>query len=216
MTMLHTSRRFQLLTLALGFALSSFLSTSASAQSPTIVRVEEDWELVVGTPDQNSVAPQVTCMFSPTGSSTSLCGAFELNHRSQPGFAAGGLQLQLWDGGIPLESKDSQCDCTISEDNETVTWTQSMTLTGGVFVLEIHNGNSATWGSFGDTGHLKTVSSSTLVNLNGYNPEFSVDNSGVGYAANRVQTLVLKRVRLITDTGEVLEDTTLRTVFSQN
>ncbi len=56
----------------------------------------------------------------------------------------------------------------------------------------------------------------TLGDLNGYTPTVSVENSGIAYAANRVQSLVLKRVRLFVSTGEVLEDTAPRTVHSQN
>jgi len=78
------------------------------------------------------------------------------------------------------------------------------------------NGTSMTWGVFGDEGHLNISTPTTLENLNAYNPQFSVDNSGVGYAAHRVQSLVLKRIRRITDEGDVLEDSTVRTVFPKN
>jgi len=55
-----------------------------------------------------------------------------------------------------------------------------------------------------------------LPNLNGYDPNASVQNSGVGFASNRVQSLVLKAVRLVTSTGEVLQDTTLRPVYPRS
>jgi hypothetical protein len=207
---LHTKQ----LSFAVGFAAVA-LASSAAATTPSIVRVEEDWELVVASPDSNSVGPQVTCMISATGDFTSLVGGFDVNHRSWPGFVGGGLQLQVCEGELPLETKESVCDCTMSQ-SDTVRWTASMALQGDNFVLEISDGTSATWGSFGNQGNLKTITATTLGNLNAYTPNFSVQNSGVGYAANRVQSLVLKRVRLITDTGQVIEDSTPRTVHSQN
>ena len=39
-----------------------------------------------------------------------------------------------------------------------------------------------------------------------YKPAQTVANSGVGYAANRVQKLVLKKVRMVSASGEVLEE----------
>ena len=51
--------------LPLGLAL--LVAQFAKGDLPEVVRVEEDWELVVGTPDANSDAPQVTCVISPTG-----------------------------------------------------------------------------------------------------------------------------------------------------
>ena len=53
------------------------------------------------------------------------------------------------------------------------------------------------------------------VRLNEYSPDTSAEHSGVGYAGNRVQSLVLKRVRLLLDTGDVVEDNTERVVHSQ-
>lgn len=209
---LHRVPRFALL---FGVALALSPST-ASAQSVTIVKVEEDWELRVGTPDSNSIAPQVTSVLSPTGNYTSLYGTFDVNHRSYPSFSGGGLQLQLWDTDATIAAQDSNCNCVMSTASDTVSWTQSMSLANGQLVLQVTNGSSSTWGSFGNGNTIQLSTASNLSNLNGYDPEFSVNNSGVGYAANRVQTLVLKEVRLITDNGEVLKDSSPRVVFPKS
>ena len=192
-----------------------FASSTAIAQDD-IVRVEEDWVLVVGTPDLNSVSPQLTCVFAPSSDFHSLSGVFELNHQSQPDFSSGGLHLHLWEGTYPLDVRSSHCDCVMSKSNETVRWTQAMTIVDGHLEIEVINGTSLTWGEFGDEGHLKISMPTSLDDLNSYNPQFSVDNSGVGYAAHRVQSLVIKRIRRFTDDGEVLEDSTVRTVYPQN
>jgi len=180
--------------------------------SPQIVRVEEDWELVVGTPDADSDAPQLTCVISPVGDVQSAYAAFDLNHQSLPEYVAGGLQLQVWMDEIPLISRKFPNGAVMAQPGEIVGWTQSMELDDGVLVFEVTDGSSSTWGSFGGQGYLKIYMYTSLTNLNGYSPTVSVNNSGIGYAANRVQLLVLRRVRLITSTGEVLEDTTARVV----
>jgi hypothetical protein len=82
----------------------------------------------------------------------------------------------------------------------------------GNVTFEITNGSSATWGEFGSDGYLKVTVESEISNLNRYHPKFSVEQSGVGYAGNRVESLTLKEVRLIMSSGTVLRDTTPRVV----
>ena len=189
----------------------------ATAQSPpTIVRVEEDWEMVVGEPDPGRDAPQVTCVISPLGNVGSLYATFELNQQGLPTFTAGGLQLQIWDGEAPLSDRGFPNNAMLAQPGETVRWTQCMEVDDGSLNFEITNGTSTTWGNFGGQGYLKASINTTLTSLDAYDPAVSVEHSGVGYAANRVQSLVLKRVRVYTSTGEQMEDTTARVVHLQD
>jgi hypothetical protein len=180
-----------------------------------IVSVEEDWELVIGNPDPNVDAPQVTCAFSPVGNLNGLHAAVELNHRSQPSFSPGGLQLQLWNGGNLVTSRTYTNTAQLATDNETVRWTQRLTRFGDYLLFEVVDGTSTTWGDFDSPNSLKAWASSPVANLNGYHPDVSVENSGVGFAGNRVASLVLKEVRLTTESGTVLRDTTPRVVHQQ-
>ena len=210
-------KRHQLLRYAHSFAslllVSGVFSTQLAASNPVrIVRVEEDWELKVLTPDTNSAGPQVTCILSPCGEVDCVYGTFELNHRSVPSYVPSGLHLQAWCGQEVVSVKSSHNTGLITTPGETVFWTQRMDLTEGVLFFEIVSGTSSTWGSFGGQGHLKTHVNSTVSDLNGYDPEVSAANSGVGYAANRVQHLILRRVRLVTDNGQVIEYNTPRNV----
>lgn len=186
---------------------------SKAAEVLQVVCVEEEWELVVATPDLNRTAPQVTCAFSPVSEMESLYTTFELNHQSQPEFVPGGMQLQVWRGEELLASRKFPQNHIMSTDGETVRWTQRMTLQDGVLTFEIVNGTSQTWGAFGGQGYLCTTVLTDLPNLNGYSPTLSVENSGIGYAANRVQSLVLKSIRAVTSTGDVYEDNTIRTPY---
>jgi len=203
---------------ALGCLLVLVVSTATGfASEPiTVVAIEEDWELVVLSPDPNSAAPQVSCTISPLSHVSSLHAAFELNHQSQPEFTAGGLQLQVWNGEQPLSSHKFPSPGVLAFDNEAVRWTQSLALADGTLTFEITNGSATTWGNFGGQGYLKASLTTNLESLNGYDPDISVQNSGVAYAGNRVTSLVLKRVRATLATGEVIEDTTERVVHTRN
>jgi hypothetical protein len=160
--------------------------------------------LVVATPDSNSDSPQITCIISPMGNVASVYTAFDLNHQSLPSYSPGGLQLQVWNGDVAVSQRKFPNDSVLTHAGETICWTQSLEIVEGSLVMEIIDGSSTTWGSFGGQGYLRATVNTTLADLNAYNPAVSIANSGVSYAANRVQSLVLKSVQLTTSTGEVL------------
>jgi hypothetical protein len=66
--------------------------TSLRAETPAadVVRVEEDWELVLAEPIATGAAPQITCSFSPVTESEAVCAKLTLNHRTLPEAGAGG------------------------------------------------------------------------------------------------------------------------------
>jgi hypothetical protein len=183
--------------------------------TPTVVRVEEDWELLVTTPDGDSNSPQISCVVSPVGNVESLHAVFELNHQSQPSYQGGGMQLQVWDDETLVESRNFPTDESMDSADETVSWTQTMEANEGHVTFEVVNGHSTTWGEFGGQGYLNYSAASSLSNLNGYSPDVSVANSSVGFAGNRVKHLTLVRVRYVLATGEVYEDSTVRVAHAQ-
>jgi hypothetical protein len=184
-----------------------------AALAVDIVRVEEEWELKVATPDPGSDAPQITCVFSPIGDISSLYAVFEVNQRSLPSFSPGGMQLQLWYGDTPLVRTDAEATGVFHESDETVTWTQLLEVSGDQLRFAVVDGHSETWGDFGGD-ELKIDLPIGLANLNQYDPQVSVRHSAVGYASNRVKSLTLKRVRIVARTGETAEDTTVRVVHA--
>ena len=176
------------------------------------MRIEEDWVLVVGEPDPDLDAPQVSVGMSPLADFDSAYVVFNINHRSQPTYVPGGLQLQVWNNSVPLLSDDDPDDEVMSQAGETVTWTQQMTLSNGTFTVAIVNGNSQTWGTFGGDGRLLASLAASFGNLNAYSPNVSVSNSGVSFAPNRVQSLTLNCVRYYTSDGQVIQDNQPRVV----
>lgn len=198
-------------TLALASLCTAF-AWSTPGWSQTIVRVEEDWVLLVNTPDADSVSPQVTCTMSPLNHINAVHATVELNHQSQPYFAPGGVQLQVWDGTLPVAARENPSDAVMRTNAETVSWTQVMEVKDGMLSFDVINGSSTTWGSFGGQGYLKHSMATHLTDLSGYSPLVSVEHSGAGYAQNRVDLLVLKQVRFVLSTGQVVVDSTYRVV----
>ncbi len=49
----------------------------------------------------------------------------------------------------------------------------------------------------------------------GYDPGISAANSGVSFAGNRVQSLTLKKVRVLLSNGQQIEDATARVVHQK-
>jgi len=188
-------------------------SSVALAQT-TVVRVEEDWELVVATPDPGSDSPQVTCVISPYGNLDSYYATFEINHQSEA-FDAGGLQLQIWQGESLIGDKGYPNHNILSTDGETVAWTQSLEIRDGVVTFEITNGSSSTWGTFGGQGYLKAMVPTELGSLGSYSPSISTQETGVSYASNRVSSLTLKAVRYYDEEGKLIsEDSAPKVVHS--
>jgi hypothetical protein len=177
---------------------------------PTVVRVEEDWELVLNEPDGDVGAPQFHTAISPFSGVGWLYAQVTWNYWELPDFQAGGLQLQAWSGDRSLY-ETSFGSTQLSTSSETVTWTQVMRTTGEQITFEVANGQSQTWGSFGGnqltmTGHV------SILDLNSYDPATSVSNSGVTYGANRVKSLAIVKVRYYGVGGLITVDTTRRPV----
>lgn len=187
-------------------------SPALAQTSPQVVQVEEDWELVIQNPDSGNVAPQVTCTISPNLQLNTLYATFELNHKTVPEFAAGGVHLQLWSNDYNLSRKSHSSAAVLATANEVVSWTSRMQLQGNALTFAIVNGHSTTWGDFGGGTTLTASYGTSLKNLNAYSCQKSVENSGIGYASNRVTSLALKCVRYTLDDGAVLTDDAPRVV----
>jgi hypothetical protein len=197
----------------LAVALMVVMGIGSVAQAEMIC-VEEDWKLIVKDADPDNSAPQLTCVIAPLGGTNSLHIQLELNHQTQPFFAPGGLQLQVWNGKQAIVTRNSPFAGVLSLANETIRWTTKVSLQDNGMLFEVVNGSSTSWGAFGGQGYLKTAVSSATHSLAEYSPETSRAKSGIGFAANRVQSLVLQEVRYYSSEGLILRDTTRRVVFA--
>lgn len=180
------------------------VATPVWAQSPKIVQIEEHWELSVGEPDAPVSAPQATMVMSPQANLDGQYFVFTVNHRSVPAYEPGGMQVQLWNGDEPV-SAESFSAGPLNQTNDVVAWVQRLKIENGSLSFEVVEGSSASWGSFGGEGSLASSSPTSLDGLNGYSPGISLGESQVGYAGNRVQHLLLKKLVWVTDDGETHE-----------
>lgn len=198
-------------TTAAGITVGTLRAQSSSASD--VYRVEEDWLLVVGDPDVLANGPQVTSTISPVNMDTAYC-AFDVNYRTQPDYTAGGLQIHSWDPEDLIAFSNSTHTAMLATSGETVTWTQSMTLRNGKILFQIKNGSSQTWGDFGidpngdSSDPLQLSVRTSLANLNSYSSDVSLQNSGISYASNLVNSLALVAVRWYDSDGKLIRQTT--------
>jgi hypothetical protein len=179
-------------------------------------RVEEDWQIVIATPSPNEVGPQLTTTMSPVADGSTPYVAFDLNYRDTPSFQAGGLQVKVCSNGNVLTSS-SQGNAVFQTTNETITWTQRMSVYQGNIVYRIVNGQSTTWGAFGSAQGLQSVGFGTSVtSLASYSPAISVANSGAGWQFNRVTSMTLLRVRYYSAGQLISTDNNARSVTLSN
>jgi hypothetical protein len=184
-------------------ALAVLIAAPVWAQS-RIVQVEEHWELQLGEPDPDTSAPQTTMAMSPTADLNDHFFLFALNHGTSPDYQPGGMQIQLWAGETLVDSRKWGERGTLSHTEEEIRWVQRISLSDGTLKFEIADGSSETWGDFGG-GEMQLATSTSLTSLNGYRPGVSLTESQVGYAENRVASLILTKVRWLTDDGQVHE-----------
>jgi hypothetical protein len=174
----------------------------ALADSPKVVQVEEQWELSIGVPDTGLSAPQATMVMSPTGNLDSTYFLFTLNCRNFPSYEQGGVQVQRWEGDSVATSGTGSVGETLNQSEDTVTWTQRVSLHDGEITFEVVDGSCDSWGHFGNDAALTLTSETSLHSLNAYKPAISLTESQIGYADNRVHSLTLKKLVWKTDDGQ--------------
>jgi hypothetical protein len=182
-------------------------------------QIEEDWQVVIANPDSTAVGPQITTCMSPTSNASLEFITFYLNYRDYPKWKPGGMQMKAYGpvpspgASAPVLDSDSSGTEVCQTPGETVTWTQRMSLASGNVRSYVVNGQSTTWGSFGLGQGLVVVSfPSSLSDLSGYKPDYSVSKSGASWQANRVTTMTLLQVRYYSGGVLISTDTTPRSV----
>ncbi len=177
---------------------------SVSAESSRVISIEEHWELQLSQPDSELSAPQLTMVMSPTSDVSGAHFLFTLNHSTVPDYQPGGMQVQAWSGDSLSQEKVGQSAAALENSNETVHWTQRLSLGDGNLTFQVVDGQSETWPTFGGDELLGSVPSS-LTGLNSYRPSVSLGESQVGYAENRVTSLTLTKLVWVTEDGQVHE-----------
>lgn len=191
-------------TLVLALAGCFSMVAPAAAESSKVISVEEHWALHISQPDNERSAPQITMLMSPVGNVDGTHFLFTINHSTVPQYAPGGLQVQQWEGDDLVQDRTVRDGEALNSSEEVVSWTQRLTVHDGRLIFQVLSGQSATWSTFG--GDSLTLSrDTTLTALNSYRPAVSLTESQVGYAENRVVSLVLTKLVWVTEDGQVHE-----------
>lgn len=198
--------RWPIVAVAVGLICLMTNSVFASDSEPDIIRIEEDWLVEVTTPDADESSPQIITSMSSTDALADVHAVFELNHRTLPDFAAGGMELQLWSHDELIDLRISPKTAKLSFPNESIYYTMAMKLDEGDVEFAVKNGYSETWSNFGWSGWLEVGTTTTQTRLNLYDAEESVANSRIAFAKHRVNRFGILRVRYYTY-GNVLVKT---------
>jgi hypothetical protein len=208
------SRFLHRIALPTTLALACSIGLAQTSSSPPD-RVEEDWQVVIASPNPVEVGPQITTCMSPVSDGTAQFVAFDLNYVDYPPFSPGGLEAKVYSTSGDVQDFSTQGNQVLQTDNETITWTQRMSVDGDNNVTyTVVNGQSTTWGQFGANNGLDPLSfnSSSVTSLARYSPDRSVATSGVGWQSNRVSQMTLLRVRYYRNGNLVSTDTNSRSV----
>lgn len=176
-----------------------------------ILRVEEDWQVVLNEPGSAVNAPQFHTLMSPVSDTDSVYAQVTWNYREIPDAAAGGAQIQAWNGEHVLQLKDRVSN-QLSTEAETISWTQRLETNGSLLRFRVVNGHSVTWGAFGGS-EWNVEGSATFADLNGYSTDVSATNAGITYGSNRIDSLIITEVRYYGANGLISTDTNPRVIF---
>lgn len=184
-----------------------FIGISQAAYAQDVIRIEEDWELVIAEPDSQLDAPQISILMFPFGDEHDAFIQLDVNHASLPSFSSGGLQVSaVVDYEVIQSSRVQEGECLQSE-GETITWTQAVLKTSSGIQFGLIDASSETWGDFSgaSSGVFLSFGDAGQASLNGYRPEQTLSNSGIPFAGNRVVSLKLKKMRVYGSNGEFNE-----------
>jgi len=202
-----------LLTAISSLALWSRLAAATDPGNPLsgvdIIQIEQDWMLDIADPDPVADCPQIVTVFGAADPRYYTHAVFELNHGTQPEYAQGGMQLQVWRGDVLRGYQWQRAPAELNAAIERLTYTTVMELGDGRQKLYVKDGHSITWGDFGDTGaeSLRIELTSGRQNYNDWDRSSSIQHSRVAYGANRVNKYVRTAIRYYTAEGLHYTDT---------
>ena len=188
--------------------------TGVDAATGSYVRIEQDWELVMATPDPTTTSPQIYIQMDPYPNSAKG-GLFLLNYQDSPSFVAGGLQLQLWNLEQNLALQSFRTGAQLNTAGETITWTQFMTLSNGNLSFGVSRLRSKTFGNNGaaDNWSVSTPYSEIKTFTGNYQTSDTLSESGILFGASAVTSIKLLQVRKYDSAGQHDAETTTKQLY---
>lgn len=183
---------------------------SIDGEVDPVLRVEEDWVMVLNEPDDQVDSPQFHTVMSPFNHLDYNYAQVLWNYRELTRFTPGGVQLHSYYGESVTQKRSMEYG-QLSTTAETISWSQALSTDGAMLSFEVFNGSGATWGTFGRD--MRIDANANLADLNQYSPDVSAENACVTFGANRVESLIIHQVRYYHASGLVSVDTTPRVAF---
>ncbi|HEX6986740.1 MAG TPA: hypothetical protein VF170_15275, partial [Planctomycetaceae bacterium] len=170
------------------------LAATGPAEGADYKRIEEDWELILNTPDLSFPAPQIVVSMKP-GSVSTKQALFLINHHDTPRFNAGGGQIQIWDNDV-LRTYKSFAGPTLIREGERVTWTQYMQRSDGKFYFGLSAVSGEAWGTNTASDLGGPISWNDWKNVfDYYDSNLSRTGATITFGDERVYSLKLVQVR---------------------
>lgn len=178
-------------------------ATSAKAESQDIYFVEEDWEVTIVEPATAINSPQISFFTFPVSSDESSYFQLQMNYAAEEWYSSGGFRVTAVSGEVPVDEERSENRKIWATSHDTIKWTTLMAFQDGRYYYAIKDGQSDDWGSFGGPDYLVEMPAAEGQSLIAYHPSISLDNVDVGFGANRVASIRLKKVRVYYHDGHV-------------
>lgn len=194
---------------AIALGVVSISMTTLVAQDRQLIKVEEDWEVLITEADEDASSPQIINIISPTQDLTGIYGMIELNHSTFPSFAEGGLQLQARRGEQLTTARDYASGQTLRHNYDRLKYTVALRKFDDIMILAVKNVASKSWGNLKNDVMLLAFPSENF-NLNDYSPDFSATASSVHVGAHRVASMYMTKSRKYYSNDDVEEDDTVR------
>ncbi len=177
------------------------------AQEAAVWKVEEDWQLKTFQPDPSIFSPQVTFFSTPDAAENDSYFQLQMNYEADESFSAGGFHVAAVREGEIVDEERSAQQITLSNPEDEIEWTNVMAVVEGKLLFAVKDGHGQEWGQFGGPEYLVRIEQSSVVNLQNYRFEQSLENVDVGFGKNRVASICLKQVRLfrLDETVETIE-----------
>lgn len=196
--------------IAAGCIVGSRPGISHGTPDPTILQVEEDWEIKVANPDPDFNTPEIVTSIGPRADDSEPAAYLLINHETQPSYTAGGIQFQVWQNRQLLGYQNRAPFRCLNTTQEKIQFTLVMTLENGRLNYQVTNGTSTTFGSFND---LSISVATQLTSLSAYDPAESIRRSEVTVGVNRLSKYQLNEVRYLLSNDEEQVDDTVRSII---
>ncbi len=185
-------------------------SGKVNAEERQLVKVEEDWEVLITEADEGSSSPQIINVIAPGQSLAGAYAMIEFNHSTFPYFSEGGLQLQGRRGDLLISSKSFATGQTLRHDYDRLKYTIGLRQYDDNMLVIVKNVASKSWGGSLKNNVMLLAFPREHFSLTDYSPDFSATASSVHVGAHRVASMYMTKSRKFYSDDTVEEDETVR------